>query len=187
MEKFFISVLIIFAFIVFSYNLEIAFGCSCGYGDLGQSFEYSDSVFLGTIEEITLSESGRNEVEVKPIRFWKGNQSENIIVQTARDEGRCGFPFVQNQTYLIFATKQENDVLSTGLCAFTQNEKQASEEIFLMNSNLIFLWTGWLWLMLFVGGAVQLGFQFLIPMLVIVGLTIYFLILYRKKLFSRKS
>ena len=185
-----ISIIFLIIFVIgFSFNFETAFGCSCSGYNLESALNGSDYVFLGTVEKIE-SDTGVNlKVGISPIKFWKGIESEKITVFTGRDEGVCGFPFAKNQTYLVFAHENEDGIISSGLCSLTQNEVDASEEIFLLDNNLAFLSTLWVWLMVPVYWAMSIGGFFLFTVLLVgIGLSIYFFILYKKeKLFPRKS
>ncbi|MGI0057702.1 MAG: hypothetical protein ACREAK_10080 [Nitrosarchaeum sp.] len=186
MKKSWGLILVIVSFFIFLISLEEAYACSCSNTNLYNAVNYADNVFLGTVEKIETT-GVSNEISIHTMRFWKGNENETMKVQTASDEGRCGFPFKEKQNYLIFATQTGDGNLATELCSYTRNEIYASGEIFLLDNNLVFLSIGSFWVMLFISWIIQTFYDFFIPILVIVGLGIYYLILFRKKIFSRKS
>jgi len=188
MVKFIISALIIFVFIVFSHNLEDAFGCSCSVSNLDHALENADSVFLGKVEKIEQVKNNY-EVSVNTEKFWKGSEIENITVMiNSLDPNECGINFKENQSYLIFATEDETGRIQTGSCSFTMNVDNwlGSSTIFFLDTHLTFLWVIWFWIGHFVSALPSMGILLLIP-ITILGLVVYYIILFRKKLFSRKS
>ena len=55
-----------------------------------------------------------------PERSWKGDVADTLILWTPDSEDVCGYPFVEGERYLVFATRRDSTSLSTGLCTLTQ-------------------------------------------------------------------
>jgi hypothetical protein len=55
-----------------------------------------------------------------PERQWKGPVADTLVVWTPDNEGVCGFPFEDGESYLVFARQRDSTTLTTGLCDLTQ-------------------------------------------------------------------
>jgi hypothetical protein len=117
-------------------NVPEVQACSCAEPwPVEKALEKRDAVFSGTILKIeepdqTLIQSSAAPVEVtiKVDKVWKGDLKEVVIIKTALSEASCGYPFVENQDYLIYASGVGEE-LRTGLCERTTLLDQAKEDL----------------------------------------------------------
>jgi hypothetical protein len=137
---------------------SIALACSCMRSTPAEALERSTAVFEGRVLEVTSFEERRDvtleggclddacreslsettesvEVTGFAVRFsvtrrWKGVDTEEVVVRTARDSAACGFAFEVGQDYLVYASAEdEAGTLSTGLCDRTARVADASEDL----------------------------------------------------------
>jgi len=153
---------------VFSFSFEFAFGCTCDSESLDVYFARSDYVFLGTVEKIELTNTTYNDVFIKIDRFWKGIETENVVVQTLFSTDACGYSFSQNQTYLVFARESTSGPVTSSCSGTNTIENLEPGWRFLMDNDLLFLQNTWI---------EQIFFRFWalwVPIITVVGFLIYF-------------
>jgi hypothetical protein len=85
-----------------------AAACTCTTGDDGAAFKDADAVFLASVDAIYPARSGSSaNPEVVILRVsdvYKGDVDRLQGVATPADGGSCGFDFVTNEAYVVFAT-----------------------------------------------------------------------------------
>lgn len=136
---------------------SIALACSCMRSSPAEALDRSTAVFEGRVLEVTPFEERRDvtleggclddacreslsettesvEVTGFAVRFsvtrrWKGVDTEEVVVRTARDSAACGFAFEVGQDYVVYASAEEAGTLSTGLCDRTARVADASEDL----------------------------------------------------------
>ena len=99
----------LFSVIMFmaSYTDQYAYACSCatqGGPSPTEVFGKSIAVFSGKVIEIDKNDSSN----IKTIKFdvqrvWKGVSGNQTSVITGSGDANCGYPFVMNETYLVYA------------------------------------------------------------------------------------
>ena len=58
-------------------------------------------------------------VTFSSVHFYRGEGREDIVVKTGMGGGDCGYEFEPGQKYLVFADKEDDGSLSTGICSGT--------------------------------------------------------------------
>ena len=110
---FFFSIIVFFTFDI----NQSAYACSCasqGGPSPREAFEKSTAVFSGEVIEIDKNDSSPTKtVKFDVQRIWKGVSGNQTTVITGSGDGDCGYPFVMNETYLIYAV---GDPLYTQSC-----------------------------------------------------------------------
>jgi hypothetical protein len=118
-----------------------ALACSCELPVKGQTIEQqineakneAEAVFTGEVLSVTevseLTLSVRLRVKVR----WKGIHTSEATVLTGIGSGDCGFPFVADSSYLIYADRSREGELSTNICHRTKDEAAAESEIAILN------------------------------------------------------
>jgi hypothetical protein len=102
-----------------------------------QGLAGADAVFLGhatTIHRATGNLFGKpSVVSFTVMQSWKGSQSRTITVQTGTGGGDCGFVFVKDSAYLVYANLH-NGVLETSTCTRTALASAAMQDIAVLGS-----------------------------------------------------
>lgn len=136
----------------------VALACSCMRSTPAEALERSTAVFEGRVLEVTPFEERRDvtleggcldeacreslsettesvevtgfAVRLSVTRRWKGVDTEEVVVRTARDSAACGFAFEVGQDYVVYASAEdEAGTLATGLCDRTARVADASEDL----------------------------------------------------------
>jgi hypothetical protein len=94
-----------------------------------QARDEATAVFSGEVVDIGV----RGETQEYGVRFavervWKGVSDAEMTVRTHIDEGICGYPFEDGETYLVYAYG-EPDELSTALYHRTRHWHAADEDL----------------------------------------------------------
>ncbi len=102
-----------------------------------QSFWNSPVVFSGRVEsikpvEVKVGDAGHFEQLI--VRFavsgdHRGGIGQTVDIVTGRGGGDCGYRFETNEHYLVYASKGENGMLSTGICMPTKKLADAQEDL----------------------------------------------------------
>lgn len=100
--------------------------CSCSRGPslpgyIVGSFLEADAVILGNADAVEDNRSsgllGTTRVRFRPYVFLKGQQQEEVLEMLGGlGWGECGFIFEPNVSYVVFAYRNEEGRLGTGLC-----------------------------------------------------------------------
>src|SRR5438132_978550 len=110
---FFFSIIVFFTFDI----NQSAYACSCasqGGPSPSEAFEKSAAVFSGEVKEIDQNDSSNTKIVKFDVqRVWKGVSGNQTTVITGSDDGNCGYPFMMNETYLVYAV---GDPLYTQSC-----------------------------------------------------------------------
>ena len=117
---------------------EKTYACSCAGVSPSEAFEMSESVFVGKVlntkqereqEGIVGTISYRDANLFKVTQVWKGINQSQIIVYDNGFEASCGFEFEIGNSYLVYASKDNNGELDTGLCNRTAEVSNAGEDL----------------------------------------------------------
>ena len=109
---FFVSIIV---FLTFDTN-QYAYACSCVAQGPSPTevFGRSTAVFSGEVIEIDKNDSSNiKTVKFDVQRVWKGVSGNQTTVVTGSGDANCGYPFVMNETYLVYA---EGNPLYTQSC-----------------------------------------------------------------------
>lgn len=136
-----LSVLFSFALVLTSLfangMMKDAYACSCIAPDSPRKeMEKFDAVFSGKIakiEERHPSAPMYSSADPVIVTFdvdavWKGPQDKTITIHTAQSSASCGYEFEDNQTYIVYATENDNR-LYVSLCSRTSLIEDASQDI----------------------------------------------------------
>jgi hypothetical protein len=110
--------------------------CSCAESPSANAeLQSHTAVFSGRVLSVKepsrlLNWSSADPVKVtfEVYRVWKGDVGKKVSVQTAMSGASCGFDFVENQEYLVYAYGDMAD-LKAGLCSRTQAFLTSSNDI----------------------------------------------------------
>lgn len=111
--------------------------CSCAeIESTEKALETRDAVFSGTVLKIEEPQQRRwiqssaalMTVTIKVDTVWKGDIGEIATVKTAISGASCGYPFVENKTYLVYASHDGED-WRTILCDRTAPLAEAQEDL----------------------------------------------------------
>jgi hypothetical protein len=94
-----------------------------------QARDEATAVFSGEVVDVgVLGETQEYAVRFSVERVWKGVSDTEVTVRTHIDEGICGYPFEDGETYLVYAYG-EPDELSTALYHRTRHWHAADEDL----------------------------------------------------------
>jgi hypothetical protein len=118
-----------------AFGTETGLACTCApskgpAGDL----ELAAAVFSGKVVEIRRHKRSEDifasvEVVLRVERVWKGVGGTTVSVFTASHSASCGYGFKGGRTYLVYAHKDAEGRLSTGICSRTRRLKDAGEDL----------------------------------------------------------
>ena len=130
MRKFIISAA---AIVFFMLSAGDVFACSCAVETeqstgkkVQTAYKQATAVFYGEVTEIK-PKSGDGEVtdineplvvKIKVHKFWKGEITSEVIVQTAGNSAMCGFNFKAGMRYTIYAYDTGSGLQAT-ICSRT--------------------------------------------------------------------
>ncbi len=118
----------------------MAYACSCMQPlSPDEELPNYDVVFSGTAREIGKENPLSNGdfssdsvyVTFDVDREWKGFKADNLIIKTPESSAACGFPFEENQEYVVYATHSEEfpfELLEANMCSRTGLLSGAFEE-----------------------------------------------------------
>lgn len=104
-----------------------AAACSCApSGPPCQAYFSTDAVFVATVQSITTRErpAGDRPFERRLVRLAidgpsRGVTGTSVDVWTGTGGGDCGFGFKEGLRYVVYAYRQADGTLSTGICSRT--------------------------------------------------------------------
>jgi hypothetical protein len=118
--------------------------CSCAGGS-GPACEeawkpYTQAVFLGKVTSIHsgfqsmwFGKMPEYSVEIEVEEAYLGISGKTVMVRTPKDGSACGYPFIEGERYIVFASKTALG-LSVVLCSRTRPAKNAAEDIAYLRS-----------------------------------------------------
>jgi len=115
-----------------------AVACSCAMSSGGacESYWSTPAVFSGRVVQIDDVKRGGDQLYYlsKKVRFavidpFRGVTGETIEVNTGSGGGDCGYKFEANESYLVYAWRSEDGVLSTGICSRTRPLTAAADDL----------------------------------------------------------
>lgn len=132
-----ICCVLLFLFSGMTLSPQRAEACSCAAPPpVADDVERKTAVFVGTVMDIAEPRKGAVQSSADPravlfevTRAWKGVETTQVVVRTARGEESCGYEgFAVGQEYIVFAYGDE-ELLKTGLCERTKPVGAAAEEL----------------------------------------------------------
>lgn len=104
--------------------------CSCMRPPPAEaSFQEAAAVFIAVPTAIERGEGIQVRVPMQVQRAYKGVETAEVEVTTARDSASCGFPFETGRPYLVYAHEDAEDGLSVSLCSRTQPLDLAQDDV----------------------------------------------------------
>jgi len=93
----------------------------------------STAVFLGKVTAIERGKTGL-QITIEVDRAWKGIATKTVSLNTAPDDGMCGYHFEIGKSYLVYANgdkpkEGEQPKLSTNICTRTCHIDQAGDDL----------------------------------------------------------
>ncbi len=101
-----------------------SFACSCQLSPAPMKKQvkdaYTDSyaVFSGEVLKITQKDEWSVAVKIKVEKSWKGEFSQEIIINTNSQSSMCGYSFEVGKRYLVYVYGTKDD-LNTNNCSRT--------------------------------------------------------------------
>lgn len=129
-------IIVAFTFL-FQFSPSVSYACDCAIPEnVNEEVGRSSAVFSGTVvrifdenkSKLTQSSADPISVVIEVDETWKGINQTEVIVNTERDEASCGFEFVLNETYLIYAN-EDNGELRASYCSRTALFSDAQEDL----------------------------------------------------------
>ncbi|HXW08675.1 MAG TPA: carboxypeptidase regulatory-like domain-containing protein [Vicinamibacterales bacterium] len=108
--------------------------CTCApSGPPCQAYWQADAVFAGRVDEVA-PVSGfdgfrRRRVTFTVAEAFTGVDTPQVVVWTGSGGGDCGFRFKTGATYLVYASRDTDRELSTGICSRTRLLERASADL----------------------------------------------------------
>ena len=109
--------------------------CTCARsGSACEEFSRVDAVFVGRVIGIQHSAEapkfGTRRVQIAVVDALRGVNPGHVTVRTyPANGGSCGYPFVEGETYLVYAFQPEPGVLVATMCGRTRVAAEVPEEI----------------------------------------------------------
>jgi hypothetical protein len=135
MKKIVFSLFLVFGLLVLTQINVLA--CSCDLPipklspkqQINKARKNANAVFSGRVLEIT-KQPQNFYVSVRLLikDSWKGNSPKEITITTGIGNGDCGYPFEVGESYLIYASGDENR-LSTHICQRTKNLSDSAQDL----------------------------------------------------------
>ncbi|MEH7226750.1 hypothetical protein V7112_23375 [Bacillus sp. JJ1566] len=133
-------VLLLLFLIVIGLFPRQASACSCAYPEsVKDELNRKTAVFSGKVIDLvdenkfSYIQSSGDPIEVlfEVNESWKGINTSQVIISTARSGASCGYEFELNKEYLVYAYGEINQ-LETGFCERTALLSVASEDLALL-------------------------------------------------------
>lgn len=131
MKKFLFLILLLFVL------AEEGNACDCAGTRMPcESYWSASAVFLGTVSysTTTTSKQGNFDVARRVFRFYvdkafRGAEGKEVEVLTGYGNGDCGYAFQLGGQYLVYAHRNEANILSTSICSRTRPASEAAEDL----------------------------------------------------------
>ncbi len=152
-----ISTRVIFSLVVFLFmfsmiRIPTAQACLCNPpGSPRIEIKKSDAVFTGKVKSIetnTVESELWGEIAIKSVVFeversWKNISSREVTITTPKDDAVCGYNFLVDESYLVYAFKSNEDgTLIASLCSRTNFLAGAQEDINKLGDGVLITYTG---------------------------------------------
>jgi hypothetical protein len=122
---------------IFALLAARAWACSCMVLPTGnppcQSAWQSDAVFTGMVLQISERSAGplRRTVRFRIAEAFIGldPKQQEIVIDTGSGGGDCGYSFTRGRDYIVYAYRDQNGALSTGICSPTRPLENAAGDL----------------------------------------------------------
>lgn len=121
--------------LLFAFSAEVV-ACSCA-GPVApcEAYWQTPVIFAGTVIDISkVSANPKRFLTDRRVRFnvhegYRGLTGSEAEVFTASNEAACGYGFSIGGQYLVYAYRQDNGTLYTGLCSRTRRLSDAADDL----------------------------------------------------------
>ena len=104
-----------------------ALACSCARPQpVPDALDDATRVFVGSVTDIEDVDAFHQRVTFRVTEHFKGSAVESVELVTAKSSVMCGYPFLENGSYVVYAQGEEG-VLGTGSCSRTTLAMQGSD------------------------------------------------------------
>lgn len=108
----------------------IGTACSCVQpGTPSTELNQSDAVFSGTVTDIRSTGQYSVAVRFDVTEVWAGPVTPTITVSTADNSAACGYPFEEDEQYLVYATGSAGTQYGVSLCSRTTQLSRAEADL----------------------------------------------------------
>lgn len=98
-----------------------------------QARQKSKAVFVGeVIEVISKPDVFYLQVRIRIEHAWKNVRANELMLQTGRGGGDCGYPFKVGERYLVYAYGSSDRTLGTNICQRTRKLIDAGDDLRLL-------------------------------------------------------
>lgn len=118
-----------------AFGAETGLACTCAPSrGPAEDLKLAAAVFSGKVVEVRKHRQSADifagvEAVFRVERVWKGVEGATVGVFTASHSATCGYGFRRGRTYLVYAYKDVEGRLSTGICSRTRRLKDAGEDL----------------------------------------------------------
>jgi hypothetical protein len=128
--------LVFLIFLLFAFPVE-GNACSCaGTRVPCEAYWNASAVFLGTVSysRTTTTKVGDFDSRQRVFRFnidraFRGVEGGEVEIVTGLGGGDCGYGFQLGGQYLVYAYRNDSNILSTGICSRTRPASEAAEDL----------------------------------------------------------
>jgi hypothetical protein len=133
--------ILVFSIVLFIITAELGYACVCmPPRTVEEGIGKSSAVFIGTVtkiyrpflERIGVTKTYGYRVRFEITKRWKGPMPRSMVVTTRLSTEACGFPFKENNEYLVYVVDEPLDI-QTGICTGTKDLADAEPEIEQLN------------------------------------------------------
>lgn len=107
-----------------------ALACTCSDVPFFTEALTTDTIFLGTVNKVDLFNS---EVYLNIQKVWKGKIAPTIKIPLWGAGKFCSYSFNNDETYIVYASKEYDNTLSVSDCSRTAPIQQAQDDITKLN------------------------------------------------------
>ena len=118
-----------------AFGAEAGLACTCvPPKGPAEELQLAAAVFSGKVVEVRKHRQSEDifagvEAVLRVERAWKGVEEATVSVFTSSHSAACGYSFKEGRTYLVYAYKNAEGRLSTGICGRTRRLKDAGEDL----------------------------------------------------------
>ncbi len=104
-----------------------ALACSCAPPhEVPEAVDNATRVFVGSVIEVEDVDAFHQRVTFRVKEHFKGSPVEMVELVTAKSSVMCGYPFLEDASYVVYAHGKDGD-LGTGSCSRTTLAMQGSD------------------------------------------------------------
>ena len=104
-----------------------ALACSCAQPQaVPEAVENATRVFVGNVTQVEDVDAFHQRVTFRVTEHFKGSPVETVVLVSAKSSVMCGYPFMEEGRYVVYAHGDEGD-LGTSSCSRTTLATQGSD------------------------------------------------------------